>query len=265
VAVGVIAVPAFLFLAWVGGLALVCLVTAIVVLGLIEFYRMAVARGQNPLAWLGILGGIVLCLGAWRGEGAVALTLAVAAVLMGALVRRSLEESWTSAATTLAGLLWIGWLGSYLILLRGLPAAGEEDPSAGARYVWLVLALTWSYDTAAYGIGVVWGRHPLFRRVSPKKSVEGAVGGLIACLLMAEIARRTFAPFLDVTDTVVLGLGVGVVSQCGDFVESMMKRNAGVKDASRVIPGHGGVLDRFDSMFFSAPFVYLYLRLAVIA
>jgi phosphatidate cytidylyltransferase len=161
--------------------------------------------------------------------------------------------------------LWVGWLGSYLVRLRELPLESGGGYGTGATYVWLALALTWGCDTAAYAAGSLWGRHKLFERVSPNKSVEGALGGLAACLAMACLARAWFAPFLGRLDVIVLGLGVGVVSQLGDFVESMVKRDMGVKDASRVIPGHGGVLDRFDGLFFSAPLVYLYLRFAVLS
>ncbi|MCK4547048.1 MAG: phosphatidate cytidylyltransferase [Candidatus Eisenbacteria sp.] len=263
-AVGVVAVPVLLFLAWVGGIAFVALVAVIVVLGLSEFYRLVEAGGEKPLSQLGLVGGLGLCLAVWCGEAHVGLTLVAGSILVAALFRRSLRDSLPAAATTLAGLLWIGWLGSHLIALRELPGPGQGDPYGGARYVWLVLSLTWCCDTGAYGVGVKWGRHRLLERVSPGKSVEGALGGIAASLGMAWIAGKWFAPFLESADVIALGLGVGVVSQLGDLVESMVKRNAGVKDASHLIPGHGGVLDRFDSMFFSAPLVYLYLRFFVI-
>lgn len=265
IAVGVVTVPALALVAWVGGLAFVALVALIVALGLVEFYRMAEAKDGRPLVWLGVVGGVALCLAARLGAGSVLLTLWVGVVLVGTLFTRGRQEALAAVATTLAGLLWVGWLGSHLVLLRELPEVLGSDYRGGAAYVWLTFALTWSSDTAAYAAGTAWGRHRLLERVSPKKSVEGAVGGVCGCLLACAVAREWFAPFLAGRDVWVLGLAVGVVSQMGDFVESMVKRDAGVKDASSTIPGHGGVLDRFDSMLFSAPLVYLYLRHVVLS
>jgi len=266
VAVGVVAVPAIVFLAWVGGWAVVGLASAIVVVGALEFYRMCRARGARPFVRLGVLGGAGLCLAAhwgWTCLG-LTLTLLVVLVLAAALFRRAREEALTAASVTLMGLVWIGWLGSHLVLLRELPKSAGMVYTEGAAYLWLALALTWSADTAAYGVGVVWGRHALFPRVSPRKSVEGALGGLAGSLGFAWLARSWFAPFLGPVDVWILGLTVGVAAQAGDFVESMVKREAGVKDASRVIPGHGGILDRFDSLLFCGPLVYVYLRYAVL-
>ena len=264
VAVGVIAIPAILLLSWAGGWWFLVLVAVIVFVGLLEFYRMARAKGERPLTGLGAVGGAVLCLGASVGEAAGALTLMVGLILVGTLLRRSRGETVSTAAVTLVGLVWVGWLGSHLVLLRELPKLQGVPYGVGARYVWLTLALTWTGDTAAYAVGSLWGRHPLFPRVSPNKSIEGALGAGVGCLIMGGVARAWFAPFLGATDAVILGVGVAVVSQAGDFAESMIKREVGVKDASNAIPGHGGILDRFDSMFFSAPFVFYYIRLFVL-
>ncbi len=264
VAVGVVAIPAILFIGWVGGWLFFILVAAIVVLGLLEFYRMTEAKGERPLTGLGAAGGVILCLGAMAGALTGALALLVVVVLTGTLFFRSRGETLSAAAVTLMGLVWVGWMGSHLVLLRELPGVHGIPDSLGARFVWLALALTWAGDTMAYAVGSLLGRHPLFPRVSPKKSVEGALGAVAGCLVMGEVARVWFAPFLSHTDVMILGLCVALISQLGDFAESMIKRDVGVKDASSAIPGHGGVLDRFDSMLFSAPFVFYYIRLFVL-
>lgn len=266
IAVGAVALPAMVLLAWVGGWPYLALVAAIVVLGLSEFYRMAATGGGRPFRWMGMAGGLVLCVAAYGDSTGLlfALTAVIAVVLVAALFRPSKEGALVSVAMTLAGILWVGWLGSHLVFLRNLPRALGGEYGDGARYVWLTFALTWGNDTAAYGVGSLVGRHRLFERVSPRKSVEGALGGMVGCVVMCWIARAWFAPFLALRDVWILGLAVGVAAQVGDFVESLFKRDVGVKDASRLIPGHGGVLDRFDSMLFTAPLVYLYLRYAVL-
>lgn len=125
----------------------------------------------------------------------------------------------------------------------------------------LVFVLTWTCDTAAYVVGRAIGRHRPWPALSPKKTVEGAVGGMLFTLLAAIVGRSWLAPELTLGAAIVLGLVVGVLCPIGDLVESLFKRQAGVKDSSTLIPGHGGLLDRVDSMLFSAPATYYVLAL----
>jgi phosphatidate cytidylyltransferase len=126
-------------------------------------------------------------------------------------------------------------------------------------YALLPFFLAWSCDTAAYGVGRAFGRRKLAPTLSPKKSVEGAMGGLAASIAAGLIARLWFAPYLTLLDALLLGALVGFFAQVGDLVESLLKRDAATKDSSGLIPGHGGALDRFDSLLFAAPIVYYYL------
>jgi phosphatidate cytidylyltransferase len=123
--------------------------------------------------------------------------------------------------------------------------------------------LVWVCDTAAYLVGKRWGRRRLMPDVSPRKTAEGAWGGLVATIGAAFVARATFAPFLSAVDAALLGFLVGVFGQLGDLVESLLKRDVDTKNSSELIPGHGGVLDRFDSLLFAAPIVYYYLLFRV--
>jgi phosphatidate cytidylyltransferase len=129
--------------------------------------------------------------------------------------------------------------------------------------------MAWGCDTGGYFVGMVLGRRKLFPRVSPAKSVEGAIGGFVTAVGAAFLGRAWFVrdpwgePILSVSQTLALGALVGVGSQLGDLVESLIKRDAHVKDTSDTIPGHGGVLDRFDSLLFSAPVTYYFLRAVV--
>jgi phosphatidate cytidylyltransferase len=167
-------------------------------------------------------------------------------------------------AVTIFGVLYVGWLGGHLVSLRELPLRVGTDYSDGARYAFLPFFLAWTSDTAAYLGGRFFGKTKLFPRVSPAKSVEGSLSALISAPFVAWLAKLSFAPFLSVPDVFALGLITCVASQLGDLVESMIKREADVKDSSNMIPGHGGLLDRFDSLFFAAPAVYYYLAIAVL-
>jgi len=131
-------------------------------------------------------------------------------------------------------------------------------------YALLPFMLVWSCDTAAYAVGRAFGRTKLMPSVSPGKSLEGAIAGLLASIGGALLARLWFAHYLTALDAVVLGALVGVFGQLGDLVESLLKRDAELKDTSTLIPGHGGVLDRFDSLLFAAPIVYYYLLFQVV-
>jgi phosphatidate cytidylyltransferase len=133
----------------------------------------------------------------------------------------------------------------------------------GALTVISVLASIWLCDTAAFHVGKVFGKHKLFSRVSPNKTWEGAIAGFIFAMVTFVAAKYLVLPYLPLASAIVCGAIVGVFGQLGDLVESLLKRDAGVKDSSTLIPGHGGVLDRFDSLLFVSPLVYLYLDFIV--
>lgn len=129
----------------------------------------------------------------------------------------------------------------------------------GGYTVMSIFATIWICDTAAFHAGTVIGKHKLFPRVSPNKSWEGAIAGFLAAILTAVGAKYLVLPYLPLEGALLMGIIVGVAGQCGDLAESLLKRDAGVKDSSDLLPGHGGVFDRFDSLLFVSPLVYLYL------
>jgi len=135
----------------------------------------------------------------------------------------------------------------------------------GGYTVISIFAMIWICDSAAYYGGMMMGKHKLFPRVSPKKSWEGSIFGFIFAILSAVGAKMLVLPYLTITNAVVIGFIVGTIGQMGDLVESLIKRDAGVKDSSNLIPGHGGMFDRFDSLLLVAPIVYLYLDFIVFA
>jgi len=133
----------------------------------------------------------------------------------------------------------------------------------GGYTVVAVLATIWICDTAAFHAGTAMGRHKLFPRVSPNKSWEGTIFGFVFAIAAAIAAKYIVLEYMSLRDALVMGVVVGIFGQLGDLVESLMKRDAGVKDSSNLLPGHGGVFDRFDSLLFVAPILYLYLDFIV--
>ena len=268
IASGVLFVPALILLARQGGIAFWLLIALEVTLGLIEFYRMMKSRGLHPFQPLGVLSGLALLWVSYRPATPHVGFLATAVLLLvlGLELRRPEQRRRVEdIAVTSFGVLYVGWLSAHLVLLRELPlrlgAAGARIGYAeGASFVLLAFFITWSCDTGAYAIGKSVGRNRPWTRISPRKSVEGAFGGLAFSLAAAFIARRWFAPYLTIGDAAALGLLVAVFAQVGDLVESLLKRDAAHGDSSNLIPGHGGVLDRFDSLYFAAPVVYYYLQ-----
>jgi len=151
------------------------------------------------------------------------------------------------------GILYVSLLLSYLMLMRC-----RED---GRNWVFFTLLVVWFGDCGAYGIGILIGKHQLSSVVSPNKTVEGAIGGVAASLIGAFGAKLWFLKQLTITHCLVLALGIAVVGQLGDLCESTFKRRNGVKDSGNLLPGHGGILDRIDSLLFATPFVYYYIML----
>jgi len=159
--------------------------------------------------------------------------------------------------------LAIGYIALPVSLINFMVFSTVEDtPQFAPNLLIAVLTIIWIYDSAAYLFGVSFGRHRLFERISPKKSWEGAIGGALAALA-ASYAAFIFIPEISLVNWIVLSALIIVSATLGDLTESMIKRSFGVKDSSNLIPGHGGILDRFDSLFFVVPVVVLYLKLII--
>ncbi|HSP07214.1 MAG TPA: phosphatidate cytidylyltransferase [Acidobacteriota bacterium] len=163
-----------------------------------------------------------------------------------------------AAALALLGVWYVGGLLGYLVGVRMIEAGGET----GADLTLMLFVMIWSADTFAYVVGKTMGRHKL-AAVSPNKTVEGAVAGFLFSIVAAFVCRAVFVSQLTVRDCVILGALTGVLGQVGDLCESLLKRSANAKDSGSVIPGHGGMLDRLDSLLFGAPAMYYYFYLVL--
>lgn len=178
----------------------------------------------------------------------------IAAILFFYLVsRHDFSRSLADVSVLIFGTLYIGFTLGHLLLTRALPD--------GIFLIFFVVLVTWAGDTGAYYTGVSIGRTPLAPKISPNKTVEGLLGGCLLAVMIALIARAWFIPSLTIVDAVVLGIVLTLAGLIGDLSESMFKRGAGVKDSGGLIPGHGGMLDRLDSLLLTAPTYYYYVTL----
>jgi len=234
------------------------LIAAAALAGTYEFYHMANFDRREPLLYLGLLWSLALVLSPhYRNLDVlpIVITDTMLISLICLLLRPSGEKTFRDWAWTIVGALYVAWMLSYWLNLRGL--------TDGRNWVYLAMLTTFANDTAAFFIGRARGKHKLAPKISPAKTWEGAVGGLISAILAAIIIAlvlNLISPFtFKYWQIMLLGLLVGVFAQLGDLVESLLKRNTGVKESGNLLPGHGGILDRFDSLIFVGAVVYYYV------
>jgi len=168
------------------------------------------------------------------------------------LTRKENQETILSISATVFGVLYVSWCFSFILRIRNL--------EGGVFLLGFLILVVKAQDLGAYIIGSLWGRHPLLKRVSPNKSIEGAVGGLVFSVIFALLFRAWLDNF-TIFQVMGLGLILGVVGQLGDLFESLLKRDCQVKDSGRILLGMGGVLDVIDSLIFSAPVFYFYVTM----
>ena len=231
---------------------------AAVLVGLWEFFGLMKARGLAPFHVTGTVLLAAIFIEVARPAVPASLWPAVALVTLAGLLPRGTDFSATvpSAALTLLGAAYLGSMGGAVAALRLLP-----PERGGAWRIVLLLAIVMVADTGAFFVGSAAGRHKLAPAVSPGKTVEGAVGGLVGGVAAAAAVRALGLPSVPLGHALLLGLAVAALGIAGDLVESLLKRWAGVKDSGALFPGHGGMLDRLDSVLFGAPVLYYYFSL----
>ncbi len=263
VVAGIIFLPCLVLIAHRGGYFFLGLVDIMILVGLWEFYAMMEAKGLRPYKTMGILSGLALSWYVFFQQGIYAnlfLSVIFIAIMVLELARREKGMAVYHVSVTVFGVFYVAWLGSHLVLLRELPHLKGLDYSLGFSFVILTFIVTWSFDTGAYFVGSWLGTHPLMPSVSPGKTLEGAMGGLMCSAAGVLAARATIAPYISIPEALGLAFVSSVIGQLGDLSESMIKRDVKIKDSSKTIPGHGGVLDRFDSILFTAPLIYYFLK-----
>jgi phosphatidate cytidylyltransferase len=258
--VALLGIPLMLGAAYLGGYWLLGLTAGLSWCGLWEFYGLARSKGLSPLKWWGMAGGLaLLAFMGFRQPWMMGLLVVWLLLLMSHLVfRAEVDKSLDRIGITVLGLLYIPLLFGHMLLLRA------DYAFTGYKLMFFSMALVWICDSGAYFAGMLMGKHPLAPHVSPKKSIEGLAGGLLVTMGAAVLLQRWWLWEISPSDALLMAGGAVVLGTLGDLVESLFKRDAQVKDAGTLLPGHGGILDRFDSMLFVIPFVYWYFRLLVI-
>lgn len=273
IATGLIGIPVVLVTAYVGGWLFLGLVGMLALLAQVEMYHLLRATGVSPHVRLGLALGVLVLLRTIYGPAlGVALALLIVAFAASPLLpgtrRRGAgsdetppPEASLSLAATLFGVVYPTMLLGFLAEIRTGPGLFDEEMHGFALTAG-TLILVWTTDTMAYFIGRAVGKRPFAPGISPKKTWEGTIGGALCAVLAGILLKLSLLSFLSWTDAAVLAVLCGVLGQLGDLAESKMKRMVGVKDSGALLPGHGGMLDRFDSLILAAPAVYLYLHYA---
>ena len=238
-------------------------IAGLLILG--EIYRISRPNGTEPNVWLGfpiylaLLGESLLGSGSYQGP---LMIVSILLLLTWELFRKKAHVLENIAISFFAA-VFIAMAITYAIKLQQLGYTGQGGHLGGYAVLTVFIAV-WTCDSMAYFVGSAIGKHKIFPRVSPNKSWEGSIAGVVGSFLaLLLIVKAGWLPGLDYFDALVLGLITSVAGQIGDFAESLVKRDVGVKDSSNLLPGHGGAWDRLDSILFAAPLSYLYLNLVL--
>ena len=253
------------------------LLLAIIIGGQREFYRLATKAGYQPQKYMGYMAGAIIFIIAFAGmlflsgDSIACDTLGLLAVLLGLYIMLLLpmmfiyelyRKSTTPIAnigSTIMGIVYIAIPLSLLLFISVILGQGEWSPLAILLYIFII----WANDVFAYLFGITLGKHRLFERISPKKSWEGFIGGILGAMAMGYVASLIMNG--NPIEWIGLALIAAISGVFGDLVESLFKRSVDVKDSGHILPGHGGWLDRFDALILSVPFVFLYLILFAIS
>lgn len=255
VLVALVGIPLLVAVVFAGGWWLAGLVAVVCALGAGELYRMAATKGMRPVRSVGIAAAaaIPLVIASGRLDAIAVIVALTCGITLAVQLSRGIGGALGAVATTLLGALYPAVLLGWIVALRQWQMHAASD---GAWLVLLVMSGIWLCDTAAYFAGRRFGRHRLAPQISPKKTWEGAIAGFVAAVVWCGVLAPNVLAGGSSWLGIAIGAIVGTVGQIGDLAESLLKRDAGIKDSSTIIPGHGGVLDRFDSLTATVPAVY---------
>jgi phosphatidate cytidylyltransferase len=258
--VALIGIPFITYFTYLGGWYFFILILVISVIAQIEFYQMQKKIKFNAQMINGIIVGVLILLGiqtaAWQVFGA--LLIAMLLFIYAFEMLRHHENFSANLGVTIVGICYIPlFLGLLIYIKDYLDRVLSLESLPGFRFIMILLVSIWICDTFAYGFGVLIGRHKLYEKVSPNKTIEGALAGLAGALITLSLVKILQIIPLTWSAALIIGFMVGLLGQTGDLVESWFKRGAGVKDSSALLPGHGGMLDRFDSLIFLSPAMFI--------
>lgn len=264
-------IPLLALTVWLGGVWVVGAAAVCAVVALRELYQLFGHTGYRPRR-VGYVCAVLFVLVAAVAAPLQAnllglvLLISIIAPLLGEFPRRQREGSLLAWALTFSGAVYVGWTIAHFVLLRQIEHPLLPAPlqflrlDAGAAWIMMGLLITFANDTAAYFVGRAWGRTRMAPYISPKKSWEGSIGGLIGAIVSAALLAPLLGLPIPVWVGALLGVAGAAAGQAGDLAESLLKRQVGVKDSGQIIPGHGGLLDRADSLLFTIPTLYYLIR-----
>lgn len=247
-------VPVLLIFMYLGGAPFAALVAVLATIGVHEFCAMA--KTKHQVLFVPILLGVWVMLACSYLHVSNWVTLGILVtfcMVFGYAVFKFPAFGVEDIAVNFLGLIYVGWTLSHLILLGGMPD--------GRVLVFFAFVAMWANDTGAYFIGITFGKRRPWGEISPKKSVEGAIGGIVVTCIALYLLNMYFGLMHGAT-VILIGVAVAIIGLIGDLMESLIKRYYGVKDSGKLLPGHGGILDRFDSVMLAAPMMYYCILLA---
>lgn len=258
--VALFGIPVVLTLIFLGGWYFFLLILIISLVAQWEFYEMQKKKHFKPQRLNGLITGTMILLaiqsGEWKMIGCALVVLFMLILAFEMICHH--ENASINVGITLVGILYIPlFLGTLIHTKLYVDQGFAVVEYAGFKYIMMILITIWICDTFAYTFGKLLGKHKLYEKVSPNKTIEGGVAGLSGAILTVVFVKMFNILPLDWLSAIVLGTTVGIFGQMGDLVESWFKRDTGVKDSSALLPGHGGMLDRFDSLIFLSPAILI--------
>jgi len=261
VIVSIFAIPLIVLASYFGSYYFFFFTLAIGLISYYEFSGIVKKNIANANLWFGLFAVcIIIANQFYHTVDFIPLLFIIILLLLMIELFRNKGSVVKNLGATFLGITYIGLFSSALIAIREFYPNTNDLYFRGGYVIISMLTTIWVCDSAAFFGGNALGKHKLFSRISPNKSWEGSLFGFVFAILTMLLAKLVVLDFLSWTNVIVLGIIIGIIGQLGDLVESSIKRDAGVKDSSSIIPGHGGIFDRFDSLLFSAPAVWLYLK-----
>ncbi|SDK46731.1 phosphatidate cytidylyltransferase [Natronincola ferrireducens] len=252
---GVVGIPLLIFIVLYGDLPLYLATMLVSLIGLGEFYHAMTFKEYNPISYIGYGVGIALLTIFYFSLNLelIFLLIFIATIILSGILLYNSKHTILDISVTLYGVLYVPLFLGHIIL---------TDKLNNSYIIWLIFIIAWATDTFAYFGGCFFGKTKLCPSISPKKTVEGAISGILGSIIVSSIFAYIF--FIEYIVMVgFLGFFGSIIAQGGDLTASQIKRYVGIKDFGNLIPGHGGVLDRFDSILFTAPIVYYFFALLV--
>ncbi|MFQ3549075.1 MAG: phosphatidate cytidylyltransferase [Armatimonadota bacterium] len=244
-----------------GGLPFTICVAVVAAISSFEYFRCVKRKGARPILWIGVLVVIILAVspkydfGKWY-------SVSITALLITSFIRELTNKErqiFVNLGATALGVIYVGWLISHVTSIRvihGTTRLWGMTYETGAILIMYVFLITWACDSSAYFIGKYFGKKKFVPKISPNKTIEGAIGGFCGAIIFAfGIGYLISIPF---PHSLILGIILGILCEAGDLFASALKREMGIKDFGNIMPGHGGALDRLDSLLFTAPAAYYY-------